>query len=183
MCGQPVYSNENLFFLQHGGWQKLLPLWCIVPSLRAPLPRPPVLPQSEHMDSLPQLQKWQMIPFVCFIRGSKLGPQLRCTPIDLSCKYFIYQPIYLFIYLFCCIYWTPADWLIIMYLFIVSNLKKKKKNWTSIDLVRCCWSSKKMFICMKTVEGPRDLVFKEEQCTAPALGFNAASSFLCHGNN
>lgn len=130
MCGQPVYSNENLFFLQHGGWQKLLPLWCIVPSLRAPLPRPPVLPQSEHMDSHPQLQKWQMIPFVCFIRGSKLGPQLRCTPPSIYHvnTLFISLFIYLFIYLFCCIYWTPADWLMIMYLFIVSNLKKKNLN-------------------------------------------------------
>lgn len=30
-----------------------------------------------------------------------------------------------------------------------------------------------MFICMKTVEGPWDLVFKEEQCTVPGLDFNA----------
>lgn len=106
-CGRPVYSNENLFFLQHGGLQKVCCLYGALSPLRAiftrclsPLP-PPVLPQSEHMDSHPQLKKWQMILFVCFICGSKLGPQFRCTPSIYHVNtLFISLFIYLFIYLF-----------------------------------------------------------------------------------
>lgn len=65
-----------------------------------PPPPPPVLPQSEHMDSHPQLQTWQMILFVCFICGSKqLGPQFRCTPSIYHVNtLFISLFIYLFIY-------------------------------------------------------------------------------------
>lgn len=81
-----------------------------------PPPPPPVLPQSEHMDSHPRLQKWQTILFVCFICGSKLGPQFRCTPSIYHVNtLFISLFIYLFIYL---AYLLDTCWFVDYHVFI-----------------------------------------------------------------
>lgn len=99
----------------------------------------------------PSVTKWRLnfrLSFLYVAKSSAHG-LFRCIPSiyhvnTLFILLFIYLLIDLFIHIIF-VYLLKTHQFIV-YLFLVYNLRKKR---TSIDLVRCCWSSKKMFICMK----------------------------------